>query len=117
MRNRQQRAQNTAQQYSNRIIPEARGEAQQAIEQANAYKQEVIAQAQGDASRFNQLLTEYRKAPDVTRQRLYIDSIENVMTKHIESGDEKCILSSYQTSCPFLQSINQSISPFLLFSP
>jgi len=76
----EQRAQNTAQQYSNRIIPEARGEAQQAIEQANAYKQEVIAQAQGDASRFNQLLTEYRKAPDVTRQRLYIDSIENVMT-------------------------------------
>ncbi len=76
----EQRAQNQAQQYSNQIIPEARGEAQRRIEQANAYKEEVIAQATGDASRFEQLLTEYLKAPEVTRQRLYIDSIEDVMT-------------------------------------
>ena len=76
----EQRAQNQAQQYANQVIPEARGEAQQTIEQANAYKEEVIARAAGDASRFDQLLTEYSKAPEVTRQRLYIDSIENVMT-------------------------------------
>jgi membrane protease subunit HflK len=76
----EQRAQNQAQQYANQIIPEARGEAQQYIEQANAYKQEVIAGSQGEATRFNQLLTEYQKAPEVTRERLYIDSIENVMT-------------------------------------
>ena len=76
----EQRAQNQAQRYSNQVIPEARGEAQQAIEQANAYKQEVIARAQGDASRFDQLLVEYRKAPEVTRQRLYIDSVQEVMT-------------------------------------
>ena len=76
----EQRAQNQAQQYSNRIIPEARGEAQRQIEQANAYKEEVIAMAQGDASRFNQLFTEYQKAPEVTRQRMYIDSIQDVMT-------------------------------------
>lgn len=76
----EQRVQNQAQQYANRIIPEARGEAQRQIEQANAYKEEVIARAEGDASRFNQLLTEYEKAPEVTRQRMYIDSIQDVMT-------------------------------------
>ncbi len=76
----EQRAQNQAQQYANRVIPEARGEAQRQIEQANAYKEEVIARAEGDASRFDQLLLEYQKAPAVTRQRMYIDSIQDVMT-------------------------------------
>ncbi len=76
----EQRAQNQAQQYANQRIPEARGEAQRQIEQANAYKQEVIAKAEGEASRFNQLYTEYEKAPEVTRQRLYIDAMQDVMT-------------------------------------
>jgi len=76
----EQRVQNQAQQYANRIIPEARGEAQRQIEQANAYKEEVIAKAEGDASRFNQLFSEYEKAPEVTRKRMYIDSIQDVMT-------------------------------------
>ena len=76
----EQRAQNQAQQYSNRIIPEARGEAQRQIEEANAYKEEVIARAEGEASRFDALLTEYQKAPQVTRQRLYIESLQDVMT-------------------------------------
>lgn len=75
----EQRVQNQAQQYSNQIIPEARGEAQRRIEIANAYKAEVVAEATGDASRFDQLLTEYIKAPEVTRQRLYIESLEDVM--------------------------------------
>ncbi|MEX0619560.1 MAG: FtsH protease activity modulator HflK [Pseudohongiellaceae bacterium] len=77
----EQRAQNRAQQYANQVIPEARGEAQRTIEQANAYRQEVIAMAQGDASRFNQLLTEYSLAPEVTRERLYIDAMQDVMTR------------------------------------
>lgn len=76
----EQRAQNEAQQYSNRVIPNARGEAQRQIEQANAYKEQVIARAEGDASRFDQLLTEYQKAPEVTRQRMYIDSLQDVLT-------------------------------------
>ena len=76
----EQRVQNQAQQYSNQIIPEARGEAQRRIESANAYSAEVVAEATGDASRFDQLLTEYLKSPEVTRQRLYIDSLEDVMT-------------------------------------
>ena len=89
----EQRAQNQAQQYANRVIPEARGEAQHQIEQSNAYKEEVIARAEGDASRFDQLLTEYTKAPEVTRQRLYIDSMQDVMTASskimvdVESGN------------------------------
>ena len=76
----EQRAQNQAQQYANRVIPEARGQAQRQMEEANAYKEEVIAKAEGDASRFNQLLAEYAKAPAVTRQRMYIDSLQDVMT-------------------------------------
>ena len=76
----EQRAQNQAQQYANRVIPEARGEAQRQMEEANAYREEVIAKAEGDASRFNQLLAEYAKAPAVTRQRMYIDFLQDVMT-------------------------------------
>ena len=75
----EERAQNQANQYANQVIPEARGEAQRQIEEANAYKEEVIARATGDASRFNALLTEYIKAPEVTRQRIYIESIQDVM--------------------------------------
>ena len=76
----EQRAQNQAQQYANRVIPEARGQAQRQMEEANAYKEQVIAVADGDASRFDQLLVEYSKAPEVTRQRMYIDSLQDVMT-------------------------------------
>jgi membrane protease subunit HflK len=76
----EQRAQNQAQQYANQVIPEARGEAQRRIEQANAYKEEVIARAEGDASRFEQLLAEYSKAPQVTRERMYIDALQDVMS-------------------------------------
>ena len=76
----EERVQNEALQYSNRIIPEARGEAQQQIERANAFKEEAIARAIGDASRFEQQLAEYLLAPEVTRQRLYIDSLQDVMT-------------------------------------
>ena len=74
------RVQDEARQYANRVIPEARGEAARQIEQANAYKQETIARASGDAARFDQLLAEYQKAPQVTRQRLYIESMQDVMT-------------------------------------
>lgn len=71
---------NQAQAYGNQILPQARGRAQRAIEAAQAYRGELIARAQGDASRFSQLLTEYQRAPAVTRERLYIDAIEEVFT-------------------------------------
>ncbi|MDF1623256.1 MAG: FtsH protease activity modulator HflK, partial [Pseudohongiella nitratireducens] len=75
----EQRAQNQALAYANRVIPEARGEAQRIIEQANAYRDEVVNRAEGEASRFDQLLVEYQQAPQVTRERLYIDAIEGVL--------------------------------------
>jgi len=67
-----------AQSYANDILPKARGEAVRRIQDAQAYKAQVIANAEGESSRFEQLLTEYKKAPSVTRERLYIEAIEGV---------------------------------------
>ena len=72
---------NEAQAYSNGIIPEARGEAQRLREEAQGYLSQVVSKSQGEANRFVKLLTEYQKAPEVTRKRLYIDAIEQVMTE------------------------------------
>lgn len=74
------RSKNRAETYANRVIPESRGKAARAIEAANAYRDEVVAKAQGDASRFVNLANEYKKAPEVTRERLYLDTMEQVMT-------------------------------------
>ena len=71
---------NEAQAYSNGIIPEARGEAQRLREEANGYKSQVVSKSEGEANRFIKLLTEYKKAPQVTCERLYLDAIEEVMT-------------------------------------
>ncbi|HEY6130425.1 MAG TPA: FtsH protease activity modulator HflK, partial [Halioglobus sp.] len=77
----EERVQNEAQAYANGIVPEARGGAQRQIEEANAYKDQVIANAQGEAERFNRLLTEYRKSPAVTRERLYLDAVQAVLSQ------------------------------------
>jgi len=74
----EERVKNEAQSYANGIVPEARGRAQRVLEESNAYRDQVIARADGEAQRFNQLLAEYRKAPEVTRERLYIDSVQSV---------------------------------------
>jgi membrane protease subunit HflK len=74
------RLKNQAQAYQNEVIPTARGKAAQMLEEANAYQQEVIARAEGDAQRFNKVLTEYSKAPRVTRDRLYIETVEAVLS-------------------------------------
>lgn len=76
----QQRLINEAQAYSNDVVPKARGAAARKIQEAEGYKEQVIAQAQGETSRFSQLLTEYSKAPEVTRKRLYIDAMESVLS-------------------------------------
>ena len=75
----EQRLQNQAEAYANGVIPEARGKAQRVLEEANAYREQVVAQAQGEADRFLKLLAQYQKAPEVTRQRLYIDAVQAVM--------------------------------------
>lgn len=74
----QERYKNEAQAYANGIIPEARGQAQRVIEEANAYREKVVAEATGESRRFEKLLAEYKKAPEVTRERLYIDTVEQV---------------------------------------
>ncbi len=74
----EERVKNEAQAYANGVIPEARGAAQRQIEDASAYKEQVVANAQGEADRFDKLLAEYRKAPEVTRERLYLDAVQAV---------------------------------------
>jgi len=76
----EERLKNEAQTYSNGVIPKARGAAARIREEAEAYKSEVVANAEGEAKRFTQLLKEYTKAPDVTRERLYIETMESVLS-------------------------------------
>lgn len=80
---------NTAVASQNTIVPEARGEAAQILQDAQAYRDRVIAEAEGEAERFNKIYEEYRKAPEVTRQRLYLETIEEVY-----GPAEKVILDS-----------------------
>lgn len=70
---------NEAEAIENRIIPEARGNAEERLEEARAYRNRVLESARGDVARFNALLTEYQNAPAVTRKRLYLDTMEKVM--------------------------------------
>ena len=77
----EQRVINEATAYAEGIIPEARGDAQRQIEQANAYRDRVVARAEGEASRFKKLLGEYQQSKDVTRSRLYIDAMEQAMSR------------------------------------
>lgn len=76
-----ERQKNEGEAYANDVIPRARGTASRLIEEANAYSARVVANAEGEASRFNQVLTEYRRAPDVTRERLYIETMQEMMSK------------------------------------
>lgn len=76
-----QRLINEAEAYANEVVPIARGAASRKTQEAEAYKERVIARATGEANRFSQLLKEYKKAPKVTRQRMYIESMEQVLSK------------------------------------
>ncbi|MDB4825153.1 FtsH protease activity modulator HflK [Pseudomonadales bacterium] len=71
---------NEAQAYANGIVPEARGKSQRILQEAVGYRDRVIAEAMGNAERFELLYAEYRKAPEVTRERLYLDAMETVMS-------------------------------------
>lgn len=74
-----ERQKNEGQAYANDVIPKARGYAARLLEEANGYKQRVINEAMGNASRFSQILAEYEKAPQVTRQRLYLEAQEQIL--------------------------------------
>src|ERR1700730_1116498 len=84
-----ERAQNEAQTYANRVVPEARGRAAQITQAAEAYREQTVAEATGAASRFLKVYEEYKKAPDVTRQRMYLETMERLF-----GGTDKIILDS-----------------------
>lgn len=78
----EQRSKNEAETYAKGILPEARGAAKRMLAEADAYQQQVVANAEGEASRFTALLGEYKKAPVVTRDRLYIDTMQKVLANN-----------------------------------
>lgn len=82
-----QRAVNEAQAYANQIEPEARGEAERILQAAEAYKEQTVAEANGQAARFGKVYEQYKKAPEVTRKRLFLETMERVL-----SGTDKIIL-------------------------
>jgi membrane protease subunit HflK len=75
-----ERQKNEGQAYANDVIPRARGTSSRLKEEAEGYRSRVIASAEGDASRFKQVLTEYAKAPAVTRERIYIETMQAILT-------------------------------------
>jgi membrane protease subunit HflK len=88
-----ERAQNEAQTYANRVVPEARGRAAQILQGADAYKSQTVAEAVGQTSRYSKIYDEYKKAPEVTRKRMYLETMERIL-----GGTDKIILDSQQSS-------------------
>jgi membrane protease subunit HflK len=74
----QNRVQNEARAYANQVVPESRGRAAQILQEAEAYRDRVVAEANGQASRFSQVYEEYRRAPDVTRERMFLETMERI---------------------------------------
>lgn len=85
----QERIQNVARGYANKVVPEARGEAERIIQKAEGYKQQTVQEALGQASRFEKVYQEYAKAPDITRKRMFLETMERVF-----KGTDKIILDS-----------------------
>ncbi len=98
----QQRLKNEAEAYANDRLPKARGAAARQLAEATGYRDQTIARAEGDASRFQQLVTEYRKAPKVTRDRLYLDSMSSVL-----QSSSKILLDVDQGSPMFYLPLDQ----------
>jgi len=93
----QQRFQNEATKYRNQVIPKAEGEAEQMVQQAEAYRAQVIARAQGEAARFSSVYNEYVLAKDVTKKRIYLETMEEIL-----SGMDKIILDDKAGTVPYL---------------
>jgi membrane protease subunit HflK len=75
-----ERAQNEAQTYANRVVPEARGRAAKVLQDADAYREQAVAEAKGETSRFLQIYEQYKKAPSVTRERMYLETMERILS-------------------------------------
>ena len=92
-----ERAVQVANRYANDIIPRARGAAEQIIQDAEAYREQVIADATGQANRFKQILGEYAQAPQVTRERMYLETMERILNR-----SDKLILDNNSGAVPYL---------------
>ncbi len=94
-----ERLQNEAAAYANRIVPEARGEAERILQGAKGYREQTVAEANGQTARFLKVYEEYKKAPEVTRKRMYLETMERVL-----GGTDKIIIDSKggQGVVPFL---------------
>ncbi|MEQ9437248.1 FtsH protease activity modulator HflK [Hyphomonas sp.] len=88
---------NQATQFANEVVPQARGTAQRLLQEAEAYRDQVLADAQGEASRFEQIYEEYRKAPRVTRERMYLETMEKVLER-----SDKLIMDQDSGAVPYL---------------
>src|SRR6266436_1090903 len=99
-----ERLQNEAQTYANRVVPDARGRAALVLQVAEGYKQQAVAEAKGQSSRFQKVYDEYKKAPDVTRQRIYLETMERIL-----GNAEKLVYDGGSSS-------SQSIVPYLPLS-
>src|SRR5271170_4406617 len=100
-----ERLQNEAQTYANRVVPDARGRAAQILQAAEGYKQQAVAEARGQSARFLKVYDEYKKAPDVTRERIYLETMERIL-----GGSEKLIYDGGGSAS------GQSIVPYLPLS-
>jgi membrane protease subunit HflK len=104
-----ERAQNEAQTYANRVVPEARGRAAQITQSAEAYREQTVAEARGQTARFLSVYEEYKKAPEVTRQRMYLETMERLL-----GSNQTIILDSGGTNgggvVPFLP-LDQLVRP------
>ena len=99
----QERLRNEAQAYANRVVPEARGKAAAIIQEAEGYREQTVAEAKGQAARFNQIYDQYTKAKDVTRERIYLETMERVF-----GGMDKVIVD---------EGSGQNVVPYLPLSP
>ncbi len=92
-----ERLQNEAASYASRVVPEARGDAERILQGAQAYRAQSVAEATGQSARFLKIYGEYKKAPDVTRQRMYLETMERIM-----SGTDKVIVDTKTGVIPYL---------------
>lgn len=99
------RLKNQAESYANKVLPEARGRAARVVAEANAYKEQIVSKAEGEAARFTSLMLEYKKAPDVTRERLYLDTLETVF-----SGSKKVMMDNKSGNNVFYLPLNANSS-------
>jgi membrane protease subunit HflK len=90
-----ERLANEAQTYANRVVPEARGRAAKITQDAEAYRQQTVADANGQTSRFLQIYAQYKKAPDVTRERMYLETMERIL-----GGTDKTIIDTGPAAGP-----------------